>query len=298
MDSKYQGQVKVEPIDVKKEPFDPDTDLNYLNQSISMTAGAPVQPLGRCEFNVEELPSVCKIGANGYTHVLSGEHGVMRTSISFSRIAEESSHLKWIIRLVLIRHQGNYRQFPIDTVCNKHGKLPGWYQEKKHVMIVHPLCELPHHYVESYRQGIVFPVDLKNGSATLPSIPLQFVCNSSCTTTADKTYYNSERSRMIVLVATLEAELGAEYKVFARGVIPIWTKAAVNGRDLSKKQRITPKGGAAARLHKENPLREFSKQVFKQTKDRRLSVPGLIRELNMLEEGEKKMPAIPEMEAP
>ena len=285
--------IKEELIDVKNEPINPKIDLNCLDQSISMTADAPVKPLGRCDFSVEELSSICKIGANGYTQVISGEHGVMRTSIEFSNIAKESPLSQWIIRLVLIRHIGNYRQFPIDTVCSKHGKLPGWYENKKHVMIVHPLCELPHHYIESYRQSIVFPVILKNGSATLRSIPLQFVCNASCATTADETYHNSERGRMIVLVATLEAKEDSEYKVYARGVIPIWMKATINERDLSKKQRMGPRGGAAIKLHKKDPLREFSKQIFKQAKDKGLSVSGIIRELNTLKEVDEETLATP-----
>ena len=60
-----------------------------------------------------------------------------------------------------------------------------------------------------------------------------------------KNFSGKEKSRDTCLVITLEARIHDELQTIARNHINMWIKANICPRDLEKKARRLPKGGAA-----------------------------------------------------
>ena len=89
------------------------------------------------------------------------------------------------------------------------------------------------------------------------TIGLKCICNDSCSTCDDQTFKQTESSRDLLLVLTLES---LEYGIIlARRNFGVWPKAVVRPKDLNKLERRKPKGGAA-KLNKMREALELERQ--------------------------------------
>ena len=89
------------------------------------------------------------------------------------------------------------------------------------------------------------------------TIGLKCICNDSCSTCDDQTFKQTESSRDLLLVLTLES---LDYGIIlARRHFGVWPKAVVRPKDLNKTERRKPKGGAA-KLNKMREALELERQ--------------------------------------
>jgi len=157
-----------------------------------------------------------------------------------------------VVRAVLVRKNETYRHFGVDRVCDHHRKEVSW-ETREHVLQAAPGMEGLWQFGDrGPRRSLVFLVGAPHPETgdLEATIGVKSVCNDSCSTCEDATFKQTESSRDLLLVLTLESlEFGV---VLARRSFGVWPKAVVRPKDLNKPERRKPKGGAA----KLNKLRE------------------------------------------
>ena len=155
-----------------------------------------------------------------------------------------------IVRAVLVRKEDTYRHFGVDVICENHKNDVG-VESTDHVL--HPASGMEaSSYFDSdsgERHSLCFLVGMAKPDGSLEAtIGLKSMCNDSCSTCADPTFKQTESSRDLLLVLTLESQ--DRNVILARRSVIIWPKAIVRPKDLNKPERRRPKGGAAKLLKK------------------------------------------------
>jgi len=173
--------------------------------------------------------------------------GMMKINVKFQKLNMLYGSL--IVRAVLVRKEDTYRHFGVDVICDNHKKDVG-VESSDHVL--HPASGMEG---SSYfdrngeRNSLCFMVGMAKPDGSLEAtIGLKSMCNDSCSTCADPTFKQTESSRDLLMVLTLESP--DRSVILARRSIVIWPKAIVRPKDLNKPERRRPKGGAAKLLKK------------------------------------------------
>jgi hypothetical protein len=239
-DIKLEATSETEEIDI-----DYDIMLNKYEQATeSVSTEVHIGDVGRCYYEIE-ANDFCQQSKHTGWHIKRSE-GKMQIQLKF-RGLQVQGHM--LIRAVLVRKSETYRAFGIDQVCNKHGR--GIMDRKQ---VLQPASGFEHkaYYGEDGpRHSVCFMVGEPNqaNNTLYQTIGLKYMCNDSCNTTSVNTKFRqTHRARDLWLVLTLES---VRHKItLARRKISIWPKAEITKRDLVKKERRLPQGGAAQSIKK------------------------------------------------
>jgi len=173
--------------------------------------------------------------------------GMMKINVKFQKLNMLYGSL--IVRAVLVRKEDTYRHFGVDVICENHKRDVG-VESTDHVL--HPASGMEtSSYFDSNgeRSSLCFMVGMAKPDGSLEAtIGLKSMCNDSCSTCSDPTFKQTESSRDLLMVLTLESP--DRNVILARRSIVIWPKAIVRPKDLNKPERRRPKGGAAKLLKK------------------------------------------------
>ena len=173
--------------------------------------------------------------------------GMMKINVKFQKLNMLYGSL--IVRAVLVRKEDTYRHFGVDVICDNHKKDVG-VESTDHVL--HPASGMEtSSFFDSNgeRSSLCFMVGMAKPDGSLEAtIGLKSMCNDSCSTCSDPTFKQTESSRDLLMVLTLESP--DRSVILARRSIVIWPKAIVRPKDLNKPERRRPKGGAAKLLKK------------------------------------------------
>ena len=173
--------------------------------------------------------------------------GMMKINVKFQKLNMLYGSL--IVRAVLVRKEDTYRHFGVDVICENHKRDIG-VESTDHVL--HPASGMEtSSYFDSNgeRSSLCFMVGMAKPDGSLEAtIGLKSMCNDSCSTCSDPTFKQTESSRDLLMVLTLESP--DRNVILARRSIVIWPKAIVRPKDLNKPERRRPKGGAAKLLKK------------------------------------------------
>jgi hypothetical protein len=218
----------------------------------SLTALAQVDSLGQVEYKIKPIDNICqKSVQSAEWHVKSGS-GFLDIQLAFHNVPDQySSSEQLFVRCVIFRQHSEFRHLPVDTICPKHLK-PGT-RHPMHVLQALPGPDQDHFYTSTeYRKSISFPCSGRDSSGNIHAgLQLQFICNASCNTCSDPAFRNKEKAQDLLLVITLEVLDDSKNAItLARTSVPVWPKAAVSARDLTKGARRLAKGGLAQKKNK------------------------------------------------
>jgi len=218
--------------------FDP-KNKSYEKSSQAVATHLNVNDFGHFIFKIQEN-QFCKFSEFTGWH-LQRATGMMKIKVTF-RSLKLTGPL--IIRAVLVRKDVTYRDFGVDRICENHRKEVS-LDTKDYVLQAAPGLEGMWSFGSNGpRKSICFDIGSADPNGFLEeTIGLKCICNDSCSTCDDPSFKQTESSRDLLLVLTLESK---EYGIIlARRSIIIWPKAVVRPKDLYKTERRKPKGGAA-----------------------------------------------------
>ena len=203
-----------------------------------------IYEFGQFQYKVMEN-QLCKYSKYTGWH-LQRSTGMMKIKLSFKSLRVRGPMM---VRALMVRKDETYRHFGVDRICENHRKESSW-ESREHVLQAAPGLEGMWRYGASGpRRSICFMVGSPHPETgdLEETIGLKCICNDSCSTCDDQTFKQTESSRDLLLVLTLES---LEYGIIlARRNFGVWPKAVVRPKDLNKLERRKPKGGAA-KLHK------------------------------------------------
>jgi len=219
----------------------------YEKSSNAVATHLNISDFGQFIYKIQEN-QLCKYSKYTGWH-LQRATGMMKIKLTFRNIKLKGPLM---VRAVLVRKDVTYRHFGVDRICENHRKEVS-LDTKLHVLQAAPGLEGMWYFGETGpRKSVCFnigPPDI-NGFVE-ETIGLKCICNDSCSTCDDQSFKQTESSRDLLLVLTLESkDFGM---ILARRSITIWPKAVVRPKDLNKPERRKPKGGAA----KLNKIREM-----------------------------------------
>ena len=148
------------------------------------------------------------------------------------------------VRALLVRKEETYRHYGVDRICENHRNEVA-LATQEHVLQATPGLEGAWHFDDSGpRKSLCFNIGPTDETGCLETlIGLKSVCNDSCLTCSDPSFRQTESSRDLLLVLTLES--CRHDTILARRTLTVWPKAVVRPKDLNKPERRKPKGGAA-----------------------------------------------------
>eukprot|EP00090_Calanus_glacialis_P041801 TRINITY_DN74336_c0_g1_i1.p1 TRINITY_DN74336_c0_g1~~TRINITY_DN74336_c0_g1_i1.p1 ORF type:complete len:445 (+),score=118.88 TRINITY_DN74336_c0_g1_i1:48-1382(+) len=219
----------------------------YEKSSHAVATHLNITDFGQFIYKIQEN-QLCKYSKYTGWH-LQRATGMMKIKLTFRNIKLKGPLM---VRAVLVRKDVTYRHFGVDRICENHRKEVS-LDTKLHVLQAAPGLEGMWYFGETGpRKSVCFnigPPDI-NGFVE-ETIGLKCICNDSCSTCDDQSFKQTESSRDLLLLLTLESkDFGM---ILARRSIIIWPKAVVRPKDLNKPERRKPKGGAA----KLNKIREM-----------------------------------------
>ena len=243
----------METLVIKKEnPIILNENPLFFNsyESLSTSEKAELKPIGDTSITVQNFPGVCQWSENNKRfHLLSGRKGLITIQANFQSVSDDYLIQEFITRVVLMRRHPLHQQYPINKICSLHRSSGN----EDHVIQPAPCTnEEDFWYTNSgLHKSIIFrtPRPDQDGKISL-QIKLISMCNDSCNFHTENfqkliNISGKEKSRDTCLVITLEARKHDELQTIARNHINMWIKANICPRDLEKKARRLPKGGAA-----------------------------------------------------
>jgi len=233
--------------DIKVMTCSDPKSTTYEKSSQAVATHLNINDFGNFVYKIQEN-QLCKYSKYTGWH-LQRATGMMKIKLTFRNIKLKGPLM---VRAILVRKDVTYRHFGVDRICENHRKEVS-LDTKEHVLQAAPGLEGMWYFGETGpRKSVCFnigPPDI-NGFIE-ETIGLKCICNDSCSTCDDPSFKQTESSRDLLLVLTLESmDFGM---ILARRSIIIWPKAVVRPKDLNKPERRKPKGGAA----KLNKIREM-----------------------------------------
>jgi hypothetical protein len=226
------------------------TNQHYEKSSQGVATHLNVSDFGQFQYKIMEN-QLCKYSKFTGWH-LQRSTGMMKIKLSFRGLRIKGPML---VRALLVRKDETYRHFGVDRVCENHQKEVPW-EGREQVLQAAPGLEGMWQYGGGGpRRSLCFMVGSPHPEtgALEETIGLKCICNDSCSTCDDQTFKQTESSRDLLLVLTLES---VDYRmILARRSIGVWPKAVVRPKELNKPERRKPKGGAA-KLNKPRELQE------------------------------------------
>jgi len=237
--------------------------LRSSNQHFEKSSMAVATHLNIFDFGPFTLKVIenqlCKFSKYTGWH-LQRSTGMMKMRLTFRGLRTRGPV---VVRALLVRKDETYRHFGVDRVCDHHRKEVAW-EAREHVLQAAPGMEGLWQYGDrGPRRSLVFLVGAPHPETgdLEATIGVKSVCNDSCSTCEDVTFKQTESSRDLLLVLTLESlEFGV---VLARRSFGVWPKAVVRPKDLNKPERRKPKGGAA-KLNKLREAKELARCLERQ----------------------------------
>ena len=219
-------------------------------ESSATSEKAVLNPIGDTSITVQNYPGVCQWSENNKRfHLLSGRKGLITIQANFQSVSDDYLIQEFITRVVLMRRHPLYQQYPINKICSLHRSNGN----DEHV-IQPASCTKEEDFwytKEGLHKSIIFrtPRPDQDGKISI-QMKLISMCNDSCSFHTENfekliNISGKEKSRDTCLVITLEARIHDELQTIARNHINMWIKANICPRDLEKKARRLPKGGAA-----------------------------------------------------
>ena len=135
---------------------------------------------------------------------LQRSRGMMKINVKFQNLNTLYGPL--IVRALLVRKESSYRHFGVDIICEKHKRDVG-VMSIDHVLHPAPGMEFAS-YFDSYgeRNSLCFEIGKPKLNGSLEAtIALKSMCNDTCFTCADPSFKQTENSRDLLLVLTLES---------------------------------------------------------------------------------------------
>ena len=216
------------------------TNLHVEKSSQSTATHLNVYDFGYFQYKVMEN-QLCRYSKYTGWH-LQRNTGTMKINLSFRANQIQGP---MVVRALLVRTNEAYRHFGVDRICDNH-KKGAPEESSQHVLQAAPGLEGKWQYgTGGPRPSLCFTIGkshLETGYSK-EMIGLKCICNDSCYTCDDKTFKQTESSRDLLLVLTLESVDNGV--TLARRSFGIWPKAVVCSKDLNKPERRKPKGGAA-----------------------------------------------------
>ena len=213
-----------------------------------------ISEFGQFQYKVMEN-QLCKYSKYTGWH-LQRSTGMMKIKLSFKSLKVRGPMM---VRALMVRKDETYRHFGVDRICENHRKEASW-ESREHVLQAAPGLEGMWRFGASGpRRSLCFMVGSPHPETgdLEETIGLKCICNDSCSTCDDQTFKQTESSRDLLLVLTLES---LEYGIIlARRHFGVWPKAVVRPKDLNKLERRKPKGGAA-KLNKMREALELERQ--------------------------------------
>ena len=213
-----------------------------------------ISEFGQFTYKVMEN-QLCKYSKYTGWH-LQRSTGMMKIKLSFKNLQVRGPMM---VRALMVRKDETYRHFGVDRICENHRKEASW-ESREHVLQAAPGLEGMWRYGASGpRRSICFMIGSPHSETgdLEETIGLKCICNDSCSTCDDQTFKQTESSRDLLLVLTLES---LDYGIIlARRHFGVWPKAVVRPKDLNKTERRKPKGGAA-KLNKMREALELERQ--------------------------------------
>ena len=183
---------------------------------------------------------------NKLYHVQSGLDGNFKVNMCFRNVQDYEDGI-YFIRSILIKKNQRYKDFPVDKVCDKHASK-NKHMNKQPIQAVLTTSNQEYVYSESgYRPSILHWCKQPDEQHIIKrTINLTFPCNDTCTNSSlANQIKNTEASRDLLLVQTLECASQGKIHILARHSTNIWPKSVVCRRDLTKTERRKPKGSLA-----------------------------------------------------
>jgi len=218
----------------------------YEKSTQAVATHLNINDFGHFVYKIQEN-QLCKYSKYTGWH-LQRATGMMKIKLTFSNIKLRGPLM---VRAVLVRKDVTYRHFGVDRICENHRKEVS-LDTKEHVLQAAPGLEGMWFFGKTGpRKSVCFNIGIPDANGFVEeTIGLKCICNDSCSTCDDVSFKQTESSRDLMLVLTLESkDFGM---ILSRRSIGIWPKAVVRPKDLNKPERRKPKGGAA----KLNKIRE------------------------------------------
>ena len=135
---------------------------------------------------------------------LQRSRGMMKINVKFQKLNTFYGPL--IVRALLVRKDSAYRHFGVDTICEKHKRDVG-VKSIDHVL--HPASGMEaSSYFDSTgeRNSLCFEIGMVKPDGSLEtSIALKSMCNDTCYTCSDPSFKQTENSRDLLMILTLES---------------------------------------------------------------------------------------------
>lgn len=223
---------------------------HFEKSSQSVATHLNIYDFGNFQYKIMEN-QLCKFSKYTGWH-LQRSTGMMKIKLTFRGIRIKGPMM---VRAVMVRKEETYRHFGVDRVCDNHRGEVGWDHRDQVLQAASGLEGMWSYGDRGPRRSLCFNVGSASEAGELEeTIGLKCICNDSCSTCDDTTFKQTESSRDLLLVLTLESlEYGL---ILARRSVGVWPKAVVRPKDLTKPERRKPKGGAA----KLNKMRELLEQ--------------------------------------
>ena len=128
--------------------------------------------------------------------------GMMKIKVKFQNLNTLFGPL--IVRALLVRKESSYRHFGVDIICEKHKRDVG-VMSINHVL--HPASGIASYFDSNgERNSLCFNIGKPKPDGSLEAtIALKSMCNDTCFTCADPSFKQTENSRDLLLVLTLES---------------------------------------------------------------------------------------------
>lgn len=193
----YIGEIKEE-----EEKFI-ERSLRTLEKSSRATSRhLSVENRGNFSFKIF-VNQFCKYSTFTGWH-LQRSRGMMKINVKFQNLNMFYGPL--IVRALLVRKESSYRHFGVDIVCEKHKRDVG-LMSINHVLHPAPGMEFASYFDSTgERNSLCFEIGKPKPDGSLEaSIALKSMCNDTCFTCADPSFKQTENSRDLLLVLTLES---------------------------------------------------------------------------------------------
>ena len=208
----------------------------------STNAELSIENLGDIKIRISNIPDhnkgwlACYSEENKLFHIRSGLNSHFKINLKYENI-NTNTQGPFFIRSLLVKKNNAYRQYPVDQLCDKHKTIYNYKTNRNPVQATLTTPSSRYLYTETTpRSSIIHWCQAPNREGTIEtSISLMFPCNDTCTnSTYSSRFKNTEASRDLILIQTLEHVHGNKIEVLARHHLDVWIKATLCARDLFK----------------------------------------------------------------
>ena len=248
---------------IEKEKIEERTKNFIINSNTQSTnSELPIENLGDIKIRIPNIPDhnkgwiTCYSEENKLFHIRSGLNSHFKINLKYENINTDIQG-PFFIRSLLVKKNNAYRQFPVDQLCDKHKTIYDYKTNRNPVQATPTTSPSKYLYTETTpRSSIIHWCQAPNREGIIEtSVSLMFPCNDTCVnSTYSSRFKNTEASRDLILIQTLEHVHGKTIKVLARHHLDVWIKATLCARDLFKPERRKPKGATAQQLNKKRKI--------------------------------------------